>query len=153
MKLKQNFEGPGAFKAIKIGENRLVNCMQKVSLAPTRQLAVHPGVPLKDYLVFSTLKTDNKQEDESSYASQLCIYKLPNEADKKNENEQSRLICCCNEDSKRSINCLSSFMGRLVAAMHAKFPDFVVVFYTFNENFKNSGEEKALKEQPFPNSV
>jgi hypothetical protein len=57
------------------------------------------------------------------------------------------------EDSKRSINCLSSFMGRLVAAMHAKFPDFVVVFYTFNENFKAQNEDKALKEQPFPNSV
>jgi hypothetical protein len=105
-------------------------------------------VPLKDYLVFSTLKSDSKQEDESNNSSQLCIYRLPTEveAEKMKSEPQPRLVVCCIEDSKRSINCLSSFMGRLVAAMHAKFPDFVVVFYTFNENFKAQNEDKALKE-------
>jgi hypothetical protein len=42
---------------------------------------VHPGVPVKDYLVFSTLKSDSKQEDESNNSSQLCIYRMPTDAE------------------------------------------------------------------------
>jgi hypothetical protein len=34
-------------------------------------------------------------------------------------------------------------MGRLVAAMHQRFPDFVIVFYIFNEHDK---ERKPLRE-------
>jgi hypothetical protein len=132
-KIQEAFDGPGAFYRESFGEHFIINCMEKVRLAPTGKLATENGdVPLLDYLALSTIKLDGQQEDEEKCSSQLCLYRLPD----KSAPDQKRLkpfIYPQNSDQKRSITCLTSYMGRLVAAMKRKFPEFVVVFFKYNE--------------------
>jgi hypothetical protein len=77
-----------------------------------------------------TLPTDEK----GFYSSQINLYQII----------QNKVKTCLVDNYKRSITCVSSFMGKLVCTMvFRNWPELVLILWTFNES-------KACLENPIP---
>lgn len=82
-----------------------------------------------------------RQDDEGFYSSALHIFQV--------DLEQNKLEVCLLENYKRSITCISSYLGNLIATMkNLKLQDLVFIMYKFNNK-----EKKLIQPQPIPNGV
>lgn len=69
-----------------------------------------------------------RSDDEGFYSSALSIFQV--------ESAENRFRTCFVENYKRSITCISSYLGNLIATLKdCKLQDLVFVMYKFNEQF------------------
>ena len=63
--------------------------------------------------------------------------------------EENKLKHCLVESQKRSITCMSSYLGGLITTMkQPKLPDLVFIMHKYDEE-----QRKLVDEQPLPNGV
>jgi hypothetical protein len=114
----------------KFHENQIINSMAEVTLQTEGQF--------KNFLAVSNIKVDISRrasnEEKGFYSSQLNLYQV----------HQGKVKTCLVDNYKRSISCLSSFMGKLVCTMvFRNWPELVLILWSFNE-------AKACLETPIP---
>lgn len=90
----------------KFKENQIVNCLEQVTLR------IQDGT-WRNYMVVACITIDTckskTRADEDFYSSALNMYQLTP--------DKTKLKTCFVENYKRSITCVSSFLGRLVTTM------------------------------------
>ena len=126
------------------GENQIINQLELITLRSTTD-------DFRNYLAVASVKIDTslqrrgmhtvRTDDEGFYSSALNIFQIVP--------EQAKLKLCLLENYKRSITCVSSYLGNLIATLKdLKLQDLVFIMYKFNEQ-----ESKLISPQPIPNGV